>query len=131
MTSERWVTFWAELQQKGAKVKGGMTHQLAKEALLQHFYYYRAKRPQDKLWERMERRLHEDEAAYAPHSYVEMLAWICGQLVNRAQARESRRQILGAVKSDQTQILREVNCDVRRRRSSEDKYKNRSTNRDN
>ena len=54
MTSERWVTFWAEFQQKGAKVKGGMTHQLAKEALLQHFHYYRAKRPQDKLWERME-----------------------------------------------------------------------------
>ena len=66
MISERWVTFWAEFQQKGAKVGGGMTHQLAKEALLQHFYYYRAKCPQDKLWERMERPLHEDEAAYAP-----------------------------------------------------------------
>ena len=131
MTSERWVTFWAEFQQKGAKVKGGMTHQSAKEALLQHFYYYRAKRPQDKLWERMERRLHEDEAAYAPYSYVEMFAWICGQLVNRDQAQESRRQILGAVKSDQTQVVRELNRDVTRRRSSEDKYKNRSTNRDN
>ena len=108
-----------------------MTHQLAKEALPQHFYYYRAKRPQDKLWERMERQLHEDEAAYAPYSYVEMFALICGQLVNSDQAQESRRHILGAVESDQTKIVRELNRDVTRRRSSEDKYKNRSTNQDN
>ena len=46
--------------------------------------------------------LHEDEAAHAPYSYVEMFALICGQLVNRDQAQESRRQILGAVNSDKT-----------------------------
>ena len=131
MTSERWVTFWAEFQQKSTRVKGGMTHQLTKKALLQHFYYYGTQRPQDKLWERIERRLHEDEAAYAPYSYVEMFAWICGQLVKRDQAQESCGQILGVVKSDQTPILRELNRDVKGQRSLGDKYKNRSTNRDN
>ena len=35
------------------------------------------------------------------------------------------------MKSDQTQIVRELNRNVTRRRSSEDKYKNRSKNRDN
>ena len=60
-----------------------------------------------------------------------MFAWICRQLVNRDPAQESRRQIYGAVKSDQTQIVWELNRDVTRRRSLEDKYKNRSTNQDN
>ena len=46
--------------------------------------------------------------------------WICGQLVNRDQAQESRRQILGAVKSDQTQIVRELNRDVTRLQQLED-----------
>ena len=114
VTSERWVTFWTEFQQKKANVKGGLTHQFAKEALLQHFYYYRTQRPQDKLWQKTE--LHEDDAAYAPYFYVEMFAWICGQLVTRDQAQESRRQILGAVNSDKTYIIRELKRQVKRRR---------------
>ena len=131
MTSERWVTFWVEFQQKGAKPKGGMTHQVAQEALLQHFYYYCTQYSQDKSWERIERRLHVDEAAHATYSFVGMSTLICGQLVNRDQARVSRQRILVAVNSDKTQIVRGLNRDIKRQRSSEDKYKNRSTNSDN
>ena len=60
MTAEAWVVFWADFQRHGAKVKGGMTHQLAKEHLMEHTYHFREQRPKDKLWERMEHRMDED-----------------------------------------------------------------------
>ena len=36
MTAEAWVVFWADFQWHGAKVKGGMTHQLLTEHLMEH-----------------------------------------------------------------------------------------------
>ena len=45
MTAEAWVGFWAEFQQHGAKVKGGMTHQLAEEHFMEHIYHYQSNAP--------------------------------------------------------------------------------------
>ena len=39
MRAEAWVVFWADFQRHGAKVRGGMTHQLSKEHLMEHIYH--------------------------------------------------------------------------------------------
>ena len=41
-----------------------MTH------LMEQIYHYRDQRPKGELSERMERRMHEDEAAYCPFAYI-------------------------------------------------------------
>ena len=89
MTAEVWVIFWADFQRHGAKIKGGRTQKLAKEHLMEHIYHYDEQRPKEKLLERMQREMNEDEEAYCPFSYIELFAWICGQLVICNHAKES------------------------------------------
>ena len=93
MTAEAWTKCWSDLNYYGLKVTGGMTHQAAKESLTELFYHYRERGPGHDLWKRMDRKLNEDETSFVAFSYIELFAWICGQLLVRDHADQNRAHI--------------------------------------
>ena len=81
---------------------------------MEYIYHYREQHPKDKLWERMECWMNEDEAAYCPFSYFELFAWICGQLVICDHANESQRHIMGVVHTKSVKAIEDKRCHDRR-----------------
>ena len=58
---------------------------------------YRMTHPEDKTWERVERRLYEEEAAYTQFSYLELTVWVMPQLVSTEKAVEHKEQLLKGI----------------------------------